>query len=130
MDGLLTVLGLGVLGAVLAVLMKQHKPEYALAVSLLTGVAILVAATELLSPLMDELNALMDATSIPREFIGVLVKSLGVCFLTQVACDTCRDAGQSAIAVKLEMAGKLTVLALSLPLFGQLLDVVRQLLAA
>lgn len=124
------ILGLGVLGAVLAVLMKQYKPEYALAVSLLTGVTILVAAAGLLQPLLDELDALLAATSVPREFVGVLVKSLGICFLTQVACDTCRDAGQSAIAVKLEMAGKLTVLGLSLPLFGQLLDVVQKLLAA
>ena len=123
------IVGLGVLGTVLAVLMKQYKPEYALAVSLLTGVAIFAVAMKGLEPILEELDALLAATSVPREFIGVLVKSLGVCFITQIACDTCRDAGQSAIAAKLEIAGKLMILTLSLPLFAQLLEVVTSLLS-
>ena len=127
---IVAIIGLGVLGAVLAVLMKQYKPEYALAVSLLTGVVILAAAVKGMEPVLDQLDALLDATNVPREFIGVLIKSLGICFITQIACDTCRDAGQSAIASKLEIAGKLTILALSLPLFAQLLEVVRALLSA
>jgi stage III sporulation protein AD len=62
------------------------------------------------------------------DYAGILLRALGVCFLTQIACDTCRDAGEAAIAVKLEIAGKIAVLAISLPLFRQVLGFVSTLL--
>ncbi|MEG2371890.1 MAG: stage III sporulation AC/AD family protein [Hydrogenoanaerobacterium sp.] len=50
--------------------------------------------------------------------------------MTQIACDTCKDAGQSAISTKVEIAGKLAVLVISLPLFKALMDIVAALLSA
>lgn len=124
------IIGVGVIGVALAVLFKQYKPEYALAVSLLVGVVLFAAIAEGIAPVLDELNALLDSTQVPREYIEILLKSLGICFVTQIACDTCKDAGQGAIASKLEIAGKLAILVLSLPLFRALLAIVSTLLSA
>ena len=46
-----------------------------------------------------------------------MFKTLGICFLAQFAADSCRDAGESALASKVELAGKISILVLSLPLF-------------
>ena len=45
------------------------------------------------------------------------MKTLGICFLTQFAVDSCKDAGESALASKVELAGKVTVVVMALPLF-------------
>lgn len=125
-----TIIGIGVIGVSLAVLLKQYKPEYSLAISLIVGVLIFAAAAEGLTPVIDQLGILLDSTQMPREYIEILIKSLGICFITQIACDTCKDAGQGAIATKLEIAGKLSILVLSLPLFQSLLTIVAELLSA
>lgn len=127
---ILAIVGIGVIGVSLAVLLKQYKPEYAVAVSLVVGVVIFAVVAANLTPVIDQLNALLDQTKMPREYIEILIKALGICFLTQIACDTCKDAGQTAIASKLEIAGKLAILALSLPLFSELLSIVATLFSA
>lgn len=127
---MMAVVGIGIIGVALAVLMKQYKPEYALAVSLIVGVVLFAVSLEGLTPVLDQLNALLNQTKMPREYIEILIKALGICFITQIACDTCKDAGQSAIASKLEIAGKLAILALSLPLFSELLSIVTTLFSA
>jgi len=53
---------------------------------------------------------------------------VGVCFITQLACDLCRDAGENAIAARVETAGKAAILLISLPLFEQVLELVMVLL--
>ena len=55
----------------------------------------------------------------PQEYVLVLFKALGICYLTQFAADSCRDAGESALAVKAEIAGRIAVLLISLPLLSQ-----------
>lgn len=124
---MMAFLGVGIVGMVLSVLLKQYKPEYAPVVSLGTGVVVLLGVAAGLSPVFEELRLLLEGAGLPEEYGTVLTKSLGICFLTQLAGDACRDAGQSAIASKVELAGKAGVLTVSLPLFGRLLSVVTSL---
>lgn len=119
----ISITGMAIVGTVLAVLLGQYKPEYRMLVSLATGTVILLVVVESAVPLFEQLETLLDATKMPREYLSILLKSLGICFLTQLASDTCKDAGESAIASKVEIAGKITVLLLSLPLFSQILSV-------
>ncbi|MEF9852491.1 MAG: SpoIIIAC/SpoIIIAD family protein [Hydrogenoanaerobacterium sp.] len=124
------IIGLGVLGAALAVIMKQYKPEYALAVSLLVGILIFTAISDSIKPVLESLEDILKSTQVPYEYVEILLKALGICYITQIACDTCKDAGQSAISTKVEIAGKLAVLVISLPLFKALMDIVAALLSA
>lgn len=117
------IAGLAVVGTVLAVLLGQYKPEYRLFTSLITGTVILLAVIAGAAPLFEELAALLEATQMPGDYLSILLKALGICFLTQLAADTCKDAGEGAIASKVEMAGKVLVLLLSLPLFEEILSI-------
>lgn len=123
------IVGLGLVATVLAVLLRQYKPEYAMLVSIMAGVVILFVALAYLSPMLGELGKLLSRAGADAEMTGILLKALGICYITQIASDSCRDAGETAIAAKLELAGKLAVVALSLPLFLKLTDIVLMLLA-
>ena len=124
---MMAFLGVGIVGMTLAMLLKQYKPEYAPIVSLGTGVVVLLGVASGLAPVFEELGSLLESAGLPMEYGAVLTKSLGICFFTQLAGDACRAAGQSAIASKVEMAGKVGVLTVSLPLFQRLLSVVTSL---
>ena len=109
--------------AFLSVVLRQYKTEYSLFLSLAAGLILLTMVMDGAMPLIDELNSLLGATGMEEDYLGILLKSLGICFLVQLAGDTCRDAGEGAIASKIEAAGKMAVLLLSLPLFTKILSV-------
>lgn len=125
---LFSLVGAGLIAAVLAVVLRKQRPEFALLVSLSAGVFLLGGIVVGMLPVVSEVRAIFDSTSMPRPYVEVLFKALGICFVTQIACDACKDAGESAIGSKVELAGKIAVLVVSLPLFSQVLGIVGSLL--
>ena len=124
----LSIIGIGIIAAVLALILKQHRPEFALLVSLAAGVFILAMITGGLVPVVERINSMITAANMPSEYAGILLRVLGICFITQIACDTCKDAGETAIAAKVEMAGRVAILIISLPLFEQVLTIAYSLI--
>ena len=123
-----SIVGVGIVAAVLAILLKQHRPEYALLVSLAAGVFILVLVSTSIVPVIEQIISMLSASNMPGEYAGILMKVLGICFITQLACDTCKDAGETAISAKVEIAGRVAVLLVSLPLFQQVLAIAYSLI--
>ncbi len=125
---MVTIVGIAVLAAAFSVVLKQKNPEYALALSLAAGVLMLGMIIAEARPLFDRMHSLLDASGTKAAYVQILFKSLGLCFITQIACDACRDLGETAIATKVEAAGKIAVLLVSLPLFEEILRIAGQLI--
>jgi len=125
---MVTIVGIAVLAATFSVVLKQKNPEYALALSLAAGVLMLGMIIAEARPLFDRMHSLLDASGTKAAYVQILFKSLGLCFITQIACDACRDLGETAIATKVEAAGKIAVLLVSLPLFEEILRIAGQLI--
>lgn len=121
-------IGIGLIGMILAVLFRQHKPEYAPLISLAAGLAVVFLLLGQLEPIFSQMEEILQQAGIGTEYIAVLLKSLGICYITQLAADTCRDARESAIASKMELAGKITVLTLAVPYFTGMLQTVGELI--
>ena len=117
-----------VVAAALALVLRQYRPEYAILVSLGCSVVVLLWLIGGIARVIEELAALLEASLLSRDLIQVVMKCLGVCVLTELAGQTCRDAGENAIAAKAELAGKVTLVLVSLPLFERLLQVAGTLL--
>lgn len=114
--------GAGIIMCVLIVTVKQFKSELALPLCVACGVVMTLYLITAVLPLIDELRTLSDASGINSEFIAIAVKAVGICIAVQTAADVCRDAGQSALANKLEMGGKLALLLASFPLFKEMIS--------
>ena len=121
-------IGIGLIGMILAVLFRRHEPEYAPLISLAAGLAVVFLLLGQLEPIFSQMEEILRQAGIGTEYIAVLLKSLGICYITQLAADTCRDAGESAIASKMELAGKITVLTLAVPYFTGMLQTVGELI--
>lgn len=117
---ILSIAGIAVVAAAIAVLMRQYRQEYAMLVGLAAGILIFLTVLLKAQPAFSELFTLLKGSGVATEYTAVLVKSLGVCLVTQLASDACRDAGETAIASKVELAGKFAVLLLALPVFSQI----------
>lgn len=117
------------IATVLAIVLRQYRPEYAVFVSLACSILTVVYLLQGMLQVMEELGGLLENAAIPGDLIRVVVKCLGVCVLTELAGQTCRDAGEQAIGAKVELAGKVTLVLVSLPLFQRLLQLAEKLLA-
>ena len=123
------IVGLGLVATILTIIMRQYKPEYAMFISLMAGVSILLIVFAYISPVVDEMEGLLSHVSADGSYVETLVKALGICYVTQIACDSCKDAGETAIAAKMELAGKVAIVILSLPMFTRLTGIVVELLS-
>ena len=77
-----------------------------------------------------QVTELLQAAALPGKYALILFKALGLCWLAQFAADSCRDAGESALASKVELAGKTAVLLTTLPLFSEVGELVLELSGA
>jgi hypothetical protein len=125
---IMTIAGVVVIAAFLAVILRQQRPEQAMAVSLIAGVVILALVVTKALPVIGTLRDLLNSAALPSEYGAILFKALGICLLTQLAADACRDAGENALAGKAELAGKLLLLTLALPLFERIAELAASLI--
>ena len=123
------IAGLTVAAAFLAVVLRQHKPEFALAVGLMAGIVILAVCLRKAAPALGSLSDLLNAASLPAEYGAALFKALGVCLLTQLASDACSDAGEKALAGRVELAARVTLFAMAAPLLTEVVTAVTGALA-
>jgi stage III sporulation protein AD len=125
---LMAIIGLCLAATAMAVVLRGLRAEYALALSLTAGGLALAGIIIALEPVLSEIADMTMVSGIGPENTAVILKVMGVGFITQLAGESCRDAGESAIASKVELAGRVSILVLALPVFGQVLQIVSGLL--
>ncbi len=119
---IVAVSALALISAVLAVILHQYKPEYAVLLSAGAGCGILLLLLSALSPALEQLQEIMGKAGVSMAYFKLLLKALGICYLAQFAGDLCRDAGQTSLAGKVELAGKISVVLLALPVAVELVE--------
>ncbi len=114
-------------GAVMAMMLKKNAPELALALSIAVTLAAAGLAAQLISQLREVTDLAREQTGLSPAVVTPVLKCVGIGVVTRLAADLCRDAGQSAAASAVELAGAACALAASLPLIRSLLLLAGQL---
>lgn len=117
-----SVVGLAVVAAVLCTVLKRCYPEYATALALLTGVMILLAVCSAVMPVLHFLKRLSELVGLQDDILAMALKMVGLCWVSALGADVCRDAGQTGLASKVELAGRIAVLLAILPAFENLMS--------
>lgn len=118
-----------IVGAVTAVLLKQYCREQALFSSLAVCVIVVTAVLYSISPVIEKLEQLFLLTSLDRSWLTILLKATGICCITGIAADICRDSGEQALASAVELWGRVSLLILALPLIDSLLTLITGVLS-
>lgn len=121
---MIKVVLIGLVAVFAVLLLRVGKPEFAMAVSLSTCVLILLFAGGTLASVIEELRKLFSYVSLPDGYLKILFKILGVAYLAEFGAALCKDAGQSAISGQIELVGKLTILAISMPVVTSLFETI------
>ena len=124
---MIKVVLIGLVAVFAVLLLKVGKPEYAMAVSLAACVLILLFAGGTLTSVVGDLKKLFSYITLPDGYLKILFKILGVAYMAEFGSALCKDAGQSAISGQIELVGKLTILAISMPVVTSLFETISKM---
>ena len=125
---IIKIVGIGLIALVIIILLKQYKPEFAIYISILTGVLILILIMDKLTGIINLIQTIVNQSYINTEFIALLIKITGIAFLTEFAVSICKDTGETAIANKVDMGGKIIIVSMSIPIISSLLETILEVL--
>lgn len=125
---IIKIIGIAFLAVIIILILKQYRPEFAMYVSILAGALIILMSIGKLDGIIQLLNTITTSTKANGQFLGVLLKITGIAFLTEFAVSICKDSGETAIANKVDLGGKIIIVAISVPIISSLLETVMQVL--
>lgn len=128
MDEIIKVIGIGLIALVIAIILKQYRPEYVIYISIIAGILILFLTLEKFSGIINLLKSISDKTYINKQFLEILLKITGIAIITEFAVSICSDAGEKAIASKIEIGSKVIIVTMSIPIISSLLEVIIDIL--
>ncbi|MGN0242492.1 MAG: SpoIIIAC/SpoIIIAD family protein [Lachnospiraceae bacterium] len=115
---------IAILATILCIKFAMIQREYSLYLSLATCLLILFFIMNQLSEVVAGLKQFAAAISVGKDYITLLLKLIGIAYVCEFAAALCRDSGQTAIAGQLEMAGKFSILLVSMPVVAELFNMI------
>ncbi len=125
---IIKIIGVGLIALIIIILLKQYKPDFVIYVSLIAGALIIFMVLDKLTGIIDLLSNLSNKAGVSSQFLGILLKITGIAFLTEFAVSICNDSGESAIANKIDLGGKIIIIAISVPIISALLELIIKIL--
>ena len=125
---IIKIIGIAFIAVIIIVILKQYRPEFAIYASIIAGVLILTLASGTLSGIINMINSISSKTNINSDFLVIIIKITGIAILTEFAVSICKDSGESAIASKVDIGGKVIIISMSIPIINALIDTVVKIL--
>lgn len=120
---IMKIVMIGIIAAVLSVLLKEEKPEIAILISIVTGLVIFVLLITKLNSVMSVLKYLASKANIDALYFSTILKVIAIAYITEFGAQICRDAGEGSIASKIELAGKVLIMVIAIPILAALMDI-------
>lgn len=125
---IIKIIGIGLISLIVIIILKQYRPEFAVYVSILAGIFILLISISQISGVINLLKNLATKANINSEFLGIILKITGIAILTEFAVSICQDSGESSIANKIDIGGKVMIITISIPIISSLLETILKVL--
>lgn len=118
------ILAIAILTCVASLIVKQVKPDFASIVAIAGGVIILLFLIDYLQDIVGVFQTIIEKTNLSPSLFSTILKIIGVGYLTEFTSNICTDSGNSGLASKVGLAGKIIILFLSLPIITNLIEVI------
>lgn len=125
---IISVCGFCIASVIACKALENDSRQLKTVLTLIVAVIFLLSTVGFVSQIISAVSSLFDAAKIDGMYIKVIFKCLGVTYLTQFAADYCKDCGENAIASQVLLAGRISVLVISLPLFKAFVEIVKSLI--
>jgi stage III sporulation protein AD len=128
MSTVIPFIGIALVAVVLLTVLRVEKPEMAVLLSVTVGVLLFFMLIDKLGTIIHEFYGLTTKAGLEPAYLQTVFKVVGVAYLTGFGAQICRDAGEGALALKVEMAGKVAILILTIPVMTAILQMLLRII--
>lgn len=115
---------IGIMAIILAVMFKKGKEEYSLYITIGACVLILILGIGKLEIILEAIEQLQGYINLNRSYVAILIKIVGITYVTEISASLCKDSGYQSVADQIELVGKLSILAISMPILLAILETI------
>jgi stage III sporulation protein AD len=127
---MLQVLAFALTTVVLLGMLRRERPEVAVVLSVAAGAVLLLFVVRQVVTVVDQVERLIARVGVDQQYVLSLLKVIGIAYLAEFGAQVCRDAGEGGLAAKVELAGKVFILLLAVPIFFAVVETLLRLLPA
>ncbi len=126
---LIKIAMIGIVAVLLGVQFKKDKEEYGLYLGLVACLLIFLLSIPKIEVIIETIHTIQGYIKINNVYIEILIKIIGITYVAEFSSSICKDAGHGAIGGQIELIGKLSILAISMPILLALLETIHQFLS-
>lgn len=121
---ILQIIGLAIVATVIIAVLKVQRPEIAIQISIAAGIIVFTMILGKISAVIEFLNSYAQKVNIDTIYLSTLLKIVGIAYIAEFGAEVCKDAGEGAIASKVELAAKVVIMVLAVPIITSLMDLI------
>lgn len=122
------VIAFTILSLILVITLKQTQKEIGVLVAIIASTMLLVSVLSGITSVIDLLDELIEKSGINKGYLEVILKITGIAYVVEFGKNICIDAGESALGTKLEIAGKVSIVVITLPVIVSVIQTVLQII--
>ncbi|WP_240620253.1 stage III sporulation protein AD [Peribacillus acanthi] len=121
---ILKIVGLSLIATFLALIVKEQKPNFAFLLVVFVGCSIFLFLVGQIQEIISMLKKIAESANVNMVYLETILKIIGIAYIAEFAAQVTKDAGQGAIASKIELAGKILILAMAIPILTVIIETV------
>ncbi|MBQ2245720.1 MAG: stage III sporulation protein AD [Selenomonadales bacterium] len=122
------VIGIGITAVLLILVVRRSHPELAVQITIVVAGIVFFLVLDKLRMIIELFTEMAKRAGIGEMYLIILLKIIGISYLVEFGAQVCRDAGEGAIASKIELAGKVMILVMAVPIIAFALDTILRLM--
>lgn len=122
------VIAIAFIATFIVMILKQYRPEFSIYISIIAGILIFFIVIAKFTSVIELIKKLSSKLGTNMQYFSLLIKITGIAYLSEFATNICKDSGETAIASKVELAGRVIIIAMSVPILGALIDTITSIL--
>ncbi|WP_055107681.1 stage III sporulation protein AD [Paenibacillus ihumii] len=127
---MIQIVGLGLIATILILTIKEQKPMFAFLIAVATGIMIFMYLAGKIGGIIEVLEQLAESSGVQMIYLKTILKIIGIAYIAEFGAQIVRDAGQESIASKIELAGKILIMVLAIPIISIIIETVMKMLPA
>ncbi len=130
MDLIYKIVAIGIITSIATLIIKPIRSDFALMIALTGGIIILLMLLNYLTSVFDAFKLIINSTGISSSLYSIVLKIVGIGYLIEFSAGICNDSGNSSLADKILLGGKIVIMVMALPIITNILQIISELLPA
>ncbi|MFE0302279.1 stage III sporulation protein AD [Bacillus altitudinis] len=121
---IIQIVGLGLIATFLALIVKEQKPNFAFMLVVFTGCVIFLYLIDQIYAIISMIEKIAASAGVNMKYVETILKIIGIAYIAEFGAQLTKDAGQGAIASKIELGGKILILVMAVPILTVIIETI------